>query len=96
MSAYIVTIDSEIIDREGLAGVGRQLAAITEAHGGKYLVRGGAVDVRGGALHPVQMTVIEFESIEQARALFELESFAALRARRSQFAHANAFIVPGV
>lgn len=62
---------------------------------GKHLVRGGAIEVRGGDLAPARMAVAEFESMEQARALFALESFAEMRAQRSQFASANAFIVEG-
>ena len=92
----MVVIDSEIQDPEGLASISARLSEAVEAHGGRYLIRGGAIEVSGGDLVPARMAVAEFESIEQVRALFDLDSFAELRALRSNYAKANAFIVQGV
>lgn len=96
MKAYIVTIDSEVADPEGMAGLGSQLLAEVEAHGGRYLVRGGAISVYGGDLAPARAAISEFDSPEQARALLESERFTELRKQRGKFVQANTFLVEGV
>ncbi len=95
MSAYVVVIDSEVLDAEGLASVSGPMAEETEAHGGRYLVRGGDVTVLGGDLDPANVTVIQFDSIAQAQALLDSETFAELRAQRSQCVRANAILIEG-
>ena len=41
MAAYIVVIDTEVSDQEDIEGLSDRLVKVIEAHGGKYLVRGG-------------------------------------------------------
>ena len=96
MKAYVIVIDSEIMDAEGLAGVAAQMTEETTAHGGRYLVRGSDVTVFAGDSTPEQVTVIEFDSSDQAKALFESETFAELRAQRYQFVRASSILVEGV
>lgn len=91
----MVVIDSEITDPDGLANISGRLAEAVESHGGRFLIRGGAIEVQGGDLAPARMAVAEFESIEQVRGLFALKAFTELREMRSKFAKANAFIVEG-
>lgn len=95
MAAYVVTIDTRVQDSPDLANIYAGLAEVTASHGGKYLIRTVDIESKGGAIDPKRMTVVEFESIEQARALFEDERFAELRRLRSQFVETNAFIVEG-
>ena len=45
-----------------------RVGATVEAHGGRYLVRGGATEVADGDWTPDRLVVIEFDSVEQARA----------------------------
>ncbi|MCY4485449.1 MAG: DUF1330 domain-containing protein [Spirochaetaceae bacterium] len=96
MKAYIVTIDSEVTDREGMAGLASQLLQEVEAHGGRYLVRGGPISVYGGDLAPARAAISEFDSLEQAKALLESERFTELRKQRGKFVQANTFVVEGV
>ncbi len=95
MSAYIVTIDSEVIDADGLAGIAGRLGAEVEAHGGKYLVRSGDIEAVSGELPVARITIQEYESMEQVRALFASETFTELRELRGTFVKANVFIVEG-
>lgn len=96
MKGYVVVIDSEITDAEGLAGIASQLGEALVANGGRFLIRGGEISAYGGDLAPARVMVAEFDSVEQAKALMELQSFVELREQRSQFAKANAFVVEGV
>lgn len=96
MKAYVIVTDSEIMNAEGLAGVAAQMTEETKAHGGRYLVRGGDVTVFAGDVTPEHVTVIEFDCPSQAKALFESETFAELRAQRYQFVRASSTLVEGV
>ena len=96
MAAYFVILDSEIIDPEGLESISDSLAEMVRAHGGRYLVRGGPLEAKGGGLALQRMAVVEFESMDQVTALFEVDAFVELRAQRSKLADTSAFIVEGV
>ena len=45
-----------------------QVPAIVKAHGGKYLVRGGTHEVIRGDWTPDRLVVLEFDTVEQAKA----------------------------
>ena len=56
-----------------------------ETHGGRYLVRGGEKTVLEGEVPYERIAVIEFESVEKARAFYEDPGYAeAMKIR-----HAN-------
>ena len=95
MAAYVVTIDTQVWDLEGLAGLADSLVEAVGAYGGRYIIRTGAIEPKGGSFTPARMAVAEFESIDQIRELFSDAKFLELRKRRSSFAHANVFVVEG-
>ena len=96
MAVYFVIVDSEITDPEGLESVSDSLAEMVRAHGGRYLIRGGPIEPKGGELALKRMAVVEFESMDQVTALFEVDAFVELRERRSGLADTSAFVVEGV
>ena len=66
MSAYVIA-DTEIVDPAAGARY-RDLAQKSIAqYGGRYIVRGGAVDAVEGGWQPKLFVVVEFPSMEQAR-----------------------------
>ena len=95
MKTYVVVVDSEILDVEGLASLSDKLAAEVTGHGGRYLSRDGAVSVVGGDLAAEHITLIEFDNPEQVSALLESQSFTELRQQRRQFVRASAFVIEG-
>ena len=96
MAVYFVILDSEISDPEGLGSISDSLAEMVRAHGGRYLVRGEPAEAKGGELALKRMAVVEFESMDQVTALFEVDAFVELREQRSKIADTSAFIVEGV
>jgi uncharacterized protein (DUF1330 family) len=79
--AYVI---SEVTIRdEALADEYRRLAAVSIAEfDGRYLVRGGVGDVVEGRARPGAIVVVEFPSMERARAWYASPSYAkALRIR---------------
>ena len=72
----------------------RANAAAFAAHGGRFLVRGGAQQVVEGSLRP-RAVVIEFPSVEAARACYDSPGYQAARALRDPVSLADLAIVEG-
>ena len=67
MAAYLIA-DLEITDDRGFEEYRRRVPAVIAAHGGRYLVRGGATDVLEGTLTPHRTVIVEFPSMASLRA----------------------------
>src|SRR3954453_7004252 len=70
MAAYVIASVSEAHDDEALAEYRRRNTAAVEAHGGRFLVRGGEIGVLEGDWSPLRVVVIEFSDVETARAWY--------------------------
>ena len=75
MVAYVISEveprDAELIDRY------RSLAARSIAkYGGRYIVRGGAVEPVEGNWKPRHMVIVEFPSMDRAREWYRSEAYA--------------------
>jgi uncharacterized protein (DUF1330 family) len=70
MPAYVIASVSEAHDDEALAEYRRRNTAAVEAHGGRFLVRGGEIEVLEGDWSPLRVVVIEFADVETARAWY--------------------------
>jgi uncharacterized protein (DUF1330 family) len=66
------------------------------AYGGKYLVRGGRMDVLEGDWHPSRIVVLEFPSADQAKAWIDSPEYREARALRHATATTNAILVEGL
>ena len=69
MAGYVIVHD-EIHDQALFAQFRERVAATFEAYGGRYLVRGGAIEVMDGDWNPDRIVVVEFDSVDQAKAWF--------------------------
>ncbi|MDE2778928.1 MAG: DUF1330 domain-containing protein [Chloroflexota bacterium] len=95
MAAYVI-VDNEITDQALFADYAREILALTEAHGGRYLVRGGATEVVEGNWTPHRVVIIEFEDIEQARSLVSDPNYVRLAELRGRSSVTSTVIVEGV
>ena len=95
MAAYVIveveTIDQELMQRY------RELAgpSVTSA-GGKFLARGGRIDVLEGDRRPQRVVVIEFESLERARGWWESDAYRPIKEMRLQAGHSTMIAVDGL
>ncbi|MEW5863714.1 MAG: DUF1330 domain-containing protein [Pseudomonadota bacterium] len=64
--------------------------------GGRYLVRGGALEPKEGDWVPKRLVVLEFPSVEDARRWYHSPEYAPLLAMRLKAADTKAVIVEGV
>jgi uncharacterized protein (DUF1330 family) len=77
MSAYVIASVTEAHDDEALAEYRRRNTAAVEAHGGRFLVRGGAMEVLEGAWAPLRVVVMEFDDVDAAKRWYESEDYQA-------------------
>ena len=94
MPAYIVG-DVTVTDPEAFKEYSRQVPATIAAYGGKYHVRGGAVDVIEGTWNPKRLVVIEFESTAQAKRWLESPEYQPLKKLRLKAATTNMILIEG-
>jgi uncharacterized protein (DUF1330 family) len=69
MAAYLIA-DIEVTDAQAYEEYRRRVPAIIAAHGGRYLVRGGAAETLEGTWRPNRTIVLEFPSIDALRAFW--------------------------
>jgi uncharacterized protein (DUF1330 family) len=95
MAAYIV-VDLTVNDPEGFARYRDMVPPTVAAYGGRYLVRGGAITPLEGDWNPRRITVLEFPSVEQARAWWDSPEYAEAKELRMRTTTTNMIIVEGV
>jgi uncharacterized protein (DUF1330 family) len=73
--AYAIAAVSAAHDDEALAEYRRRNTEAVEAHGGRFVVRGGPIDVLEGDWSPLRVVVMEFDDTEAARRWYESEAY---------------------
>jgi uncharacterized protein (DUF1330 family) len=81
VAAYVIS-EVDFLDLEAV-GVYRRLAAASiEKYGGRYLVRGGPSELIEGQPQPKNLIVVEFQTMEIAKAWYGSKEYAeALKVR---------------
>jgi uncharacterized protein (DUF1330 family) len=95
MAAYIIA-DIEITDPSAYEEYRRQVPAVIAAYGGRYLTRGGAVQVLEGSWTPQRTVILEFPSIAAVHAFWASPEYTPLRAIRERASKSNLVAVEGV
>lgn len=95
MSAYVIT-DVEITDADLFGQFFERVTSTVEAHGGRFVARGGEIEVRLGSWTPTRLAILEFGSMEQARAWLDSPEYTALDDLRSRAANINMVVTEGL
>lgn len=77
-------------------GTNRLAGATVAAYGGRYLVRGGAVEPLEGSWKPSRLVILEFPSAEQARAWWTSPEYQPAKAIREGCADTEMLLVEGL
>lgn len=75
---------------------GRRVGGVVGQYGGRYLARGGVTEIAEGDWQMHYLTVIEFESLEQAKRWYESPEYAAIKPLRLEHAESQIVFVEGV
>lgn len=94
MSAYIL-VDITINDPQTYERYKLLTPASIAAYHGKYLVRGGRTEVLEGDWEPSRLVILEFPGVEEAKAWWESEEYAAAKALRQSCAATEMLLVEG-
>jgi uncharacterized protein (DUF1330 family) len=95
MPAYVV-VNITIHDPARYEEYKRLAAPTVSAYDGRYVARGGRVDVREGGWTPARLVLLEFPSLERARAWWESPEYAPAKALRQSCAAAELVITEGL
>ena len=94
MSAYVI-VDIEVIDPGRYEEYKKLAAPTVTAYGGRYVVRGGATETLEGDWVPKRFVVLEFETVEQAKAWWSSPEYAPAKALRQQTANTQMIVAEG-
>jgi len=94
MPAYLIA-DVTTTDQATMDEYRKQVPATVAKYGGRFLVRGGAHEVREGDWKPNRLVIIEFPSMEQARRWYDSEEYRNPRALRLKAGRTNLVMVEG-
>lgn len=75
----------------------KKLAAPTVTlHGGKYIVRGGKVETLEGKWAPTRLVILEFPTVDQAKAWLNSPEYSPIRKIRHATSTSEMIVVEGV
>lgn len=95
MAAYMI-VHLEVIDPAAYAEYGKRVVPTIEMYGGRFLVRGGAVEVLEGDFVPKRVVVLEFADVDAAKRWYHSPEYAPLIAMRKRAARGSFYMVTGV
>ena len=95
MAGYMIA-DVNVTDPEGFEEYRKLVSATIEAYGGRYVVRGGATETIEGDWNPSRLVIIEFDSVEQAKAWYHSDEYAGPKGMRHKAATTNAIFAEGL
>jgi len=96
MSAYLIADISRVLDEQEYSRYKHQVSPGLLAAGGRYLVRGGAIDVLEGDWRPNRLILVRFDSARAARSWWASKEYAPLRQLRQSATQSHMIIVDGL
>lgn len=94
MAAYIYG-NIEVTDPDLYEEYRRDVPALIAAHGGRYLVRGGAVTVLEGGGSPQRQVILEFPDMAHLQAFYHSPEYQRLVAIRQRAATGTLVAIEG-
>jgi uncharacterized protein (DUF1330 family) len=95
MPAYLI-VDCEVTDPARYENYKKLTPAAIAAHGGRFLVRGGATAVLEGEWQPKRVVVVEFPTLAAARAFYDSPEYRKACVEREGAAKMNIIAAEGV
>ena len=94
MTAYVVA-EVEVTDPAGYKPYTELVPATIELYGGRFLARGGAAEVLEGDWPQRRRVIIEFPSMEAARAWWDSPEYAKPKAMRRAASNGRLILLEG-
>ena len=94
MAAYIIS-NVQIFDTEAYGEYGKLAPDAIKQYGGEIITRGGAAEILEGNWQPHRVVVIKFDSVEQAKAMYNSPDYQKAKEKRVGAADFNMIVVEG-
>lgn len=95
MPAYVV-VEVDVFDEATYEKYKRLVPDTIEAHGGRYLARGGQVVSLEGAWQPKRLVILEFENLARAQEWWACSEYREPKRIRNSSARTRMIAVEGV
>ncbi len=95
MAVYAV-VNVQVTDPARYAEYREKAPATIARYGGKYLARGGEVEVLEGDWNPQRLVILEFESMERLHEWYNSPEYAPLKQLRSEATVTEFVVVEGL
>jgi uncharacterized protein (DUF1330 family) len=95
MAAYLIS-EIEIHNPEGYEEYRRLVQPTLDKYGGRFIARGGRIDVLEGTWNPKRIVICEFESLARARQCYDSPEYRKARDVRQKNSKANIIVVEGI
>ena len=95
MTAYVLN-DMEITDPALFEEYKKLSPATVLQYGGRFLARGGRTETLEGDWSPKRLVILEFPSVEQARAWADSPEYAPAKRLRQLASKSNLIVIEGV
>ena len=95
MAAYLIST-IEITDPAAYEEYRKLVGPVLQKFGGKFLARGGKIDYLEGDWQPKRVVVVEFETMDKARAFSDSPEYAPAKEARHRASVSSVIVVEGV
>jgi uncharacterized protein (DUF1330 family) len=95
MAAYLV-VDIDVTNPAQFEEYKKLAPGAIAKFGGRYLIRGGAYERLEGDWKPQRLTIVEFDSMEKAKAFYTSPEYKNAIKARAGAANFKALLVQGV
>lgn len=94
MAGYIIS-NVEVFNNDAYGEYGKLAPDAIKKYGGEFLTRGGAAEVLEGGWQAHRVVLIRFESVDQAKAMYNSPEYQAAKEKREGAADFNMMVVEG-
>jgi len=95
VAAYVIA-NVEVKDPVRYADYRNMVLPTIQAYGGRFLARGGAVETLEGPWQPKRLVIVEFPSVERAKAWWGSREYAEAKALRQATSEGSLIVIEGV
>lgn len=95
MPAYVIA-NVDVKDPARYEEYRKMVLPTIQAFGGRFLARGGKIDSLEGPWHPNRLVIVEFPSVERAKAWWSSAEYAPAKALRQQTSDGSLIVIEGV
>ena len=95
MAGYVIP-EVDITDPAVYGEFLERVTSTVENHGGKFIARGGAVEVIEGDWTPPRIAILEFDNVEQAKTWLKSPEYSDLDEIRRKSSNLNMIVVEGL